>query len=335
MRVIRGSASPPGANGRRVVAVGTFDGVHLGHQALLARARAIAGDAEPRAELTVVTFEPSPGEFLRPDGRDRRLTLPDEKLELLAQQGVDLAVVLNFDAGLARRPCERFISDVYVGGLGAEWVVAGESHTFGAGGQGTVETLAQLGRQHGLRVERVPLTRVREQLVTSTAIRALLRAGDVAAAGEMLGRPYEVRGEVVTGKGRGRRLGFPTANLALPDRKVIPADGVYAAQACVDEVRSAAAVSIGGAPTYGQRARVIEGFLLDGVGNLIGKQVRLRFVARLRALQRFENETALIAQLERDVAGVREFLADEGSLALDRGGRSADSPPGASAVESV
>ncbi|MFQ6131088.1 MAG: bifunctional riboflavin kinase/FAD synthetase [Armatimonadota bacterium] len=306
MQVLRGIESLPGTDRPRVVAVGVFDGVHLGHQAVLARTREVAEESE--AQVAVTTFEPSPDEFFRPDGPDRRLTLPGEKLELLAEQGAEMCVVLEFDGEMNQWPCERFVKDVYVEGLGARAVVAGESHTFGAGGKGTIDTLAALGGQSGLHVERVPLAQVRGSAISSTEIRRALRAGEVGRAGEMLGRFYAVEGEVESGAGRGRRLGFPTANLAVPERKVVPADGVYAAYAYVAGERTPAAVNVGGAPTVGQPGRTVEAYLIEREVGLEGKRLRVEFVQRLRGEIVFDDTQALAEQIGRDVAEIKRML---------------------------
>ena len=302
----------PGAERPRVLAVGVFDGVHLGHQAVLARTRELA--AQVGGQVVVTTFEPSPDEFFRPDGPDRRLTLPEEKLALLAAQGVELCVVVRFDRKLSQWPCERFVRDLYVRGLGAQAVVAGESHTFGAGGAGTIETLQGLGRQYGIGVARVPLAQVNTSPVSSTAIRQALRAGDVARAGEMLGRPYAIEGQVERGTGTGRTLGFPTANVAVPERKVVPADGVYVGCAYLGSQQALAAVNVGGAPTLGRPARLVEAYLIEGElrpalpsEGRKGTRLRVEFVQRLRDEAVFESTAALAEQIGRDVEQIKQM----------------------------
>jgi riboflavin kinase / FMN adenylyltransferase len=288
-----------------VVAVGNFDGVHLGHQAVLRHAVALARRGGGPA--MALTFVPHPIRILAPGREPERLTPLGRKLELIAACNVDVAVVLAFDRRLAAMTAEAFAGDVLAAGIGAKVVIVGSDFRFGKNRAGDVGVLSALGPKLGFAVEPCQPAEVGGQAVSSTRIRAALLEGDAALAARLLGRPHEVAGVVVTGDRRGRELGFPTANLG-GIRTLLPGLGVYACWARVGEARHMAAVDIGDRPTFG-RGRSVEAFLLDFDGDLYGRELVLEFVARLRSDQRFESIEALVAQIGRDVECTRAVLS--------------------------
>ena len=278
---------------RRRVAVGEFDGVHLGHRAVIA------------GSDTVLTFEPHPASVVRAGGGPKLLTTLELKTELVATLGVEELVVVPFDESFAHQEASEFVDSVLVQTLGATHVSVGENFRFGHRAKGTASLLAQDGRFES-RV--VPLVEVDGITVSSTGIRNLLTSGDVAAAARLLGAPFRMRGEVVPGDQRGRDLGFPTANL-IPDPKLAcPGHGVYACR--VGE--HTAAVNVGVRPTFGSDLQLlVEAYLLDFQGDLYGKQITIEFVERLRGEERFDGVQPLIAQIQRDVETTRELLASD------------------------
>ena len=274
----------------RAIAIGTFDGVHRGHRAVVEAALGTG------LRSAVVTFDPHPRSVL---GYDVQLLAPlERRLELLREIGPEDVLVVEFTPELARRSAEEFVASV-LRPLGARVVAAGEGFRFGAGRRGDLDLLARLG----LDVRRVPLV----DGVSSSRIRDLLRAGAVAEAAALLGRPPEIEGTVVAGDQRGGTLGFPTANLAVPPGFVVPAHGIYAGRAHVGGGRQEhrTAVSIGVNPHYGGVERRIEAFLLDFTGDLYGERVRVELWRRLRDERAFASEAELVAQIERDVEEAR------------------------------
>lgn len=275
---------PPG---RRAVAIGTFDGVHRGHRAVIEGVRAVG------LRSCVVTFHPHPREVL--GYAVQLLTTLERRLELIAAIDPDDVLVVEFTPDLARLAPEEFVARV-LEPIGTEIVLAGENFRFGRGRSGDIETLRGLG----LEVRPMPLV----EGVSSSLIRELLRDGDVRSAAALLGRPHELEGVVVTGDQRGGTLGYPTANLAVPPNLLVPAFGIYAGQA----LGCRAALSIGVNPHYGGDERRIEAFLLDFEGDLYDRRLRLELWERLRDEAAFESEAALVRQIGVDVAQVRAAL---------------------------
>ena len=273
----------------RRVAVGQFDGVHLGHRAVIA------------GSDTVLTFEPHPLAVVRPQATPKLLTSLERKADLVAGLGVRELVVIGFDEAFAAQAPADFIEQVLVGRLGATHVSVGTNFRFGHGAAGDTDLLAA-DRRFTTRV--VNLVEVDGQIVSSSHIRALLAAGDVAGAAVLLGSPFQLAGEVVRGDRRGRQLGFPTANIVPDPSLICPPHGVYAARA--DDAD--AAVSIGVRPTFGDgRAPLVEAYLLDREVDLYGAQLRIDFLHRLRGELRFDSAAALIEQMERDVLETRRL----------------------------
>jgi riboflavin kinase / FMN adenylyltransferase len=293
------------------VTIGAYDGVHLGHRALLADLRERAAAAG--LSTVVVTFDRHPASVVRPESAPKLLTTLEQKLELLAECGIDRTLVVPFDAARADESAEDFVAEVLVDELSARLVVVGEDFHFGHGRKGNVELLARLGAEHGFDVVGVGLTGDGEP-VSSTRIRALLAAGDVEGAARLLGRPHEVRGPVIRGDGRGGpELGYPTANLAIPDDIALPADGVYAGHfERPDGSVHRAAINVGRRPTFyeaGTAPVLVEAYLLHFDGDLYGEPSRVSFAHRLRDELRFDSVDQLIAQMREDVARAEQLLA--------------------------
>ena len=306
MTIVRGLENLAPLPQSTVVAVGTFDGIHTGHQLLLAH---VSREARRRGALSaVVTFEPYPAEVLTPATAPGRLTTLDEKLEFVAKLEVDLCVVIEFTPEFARLPCDRFVGDILVGKLRVAHVVAGGTHTFGADRAGDPARLAELGERYGFTVESVAAATVEGNRVSSTAIREAIAAGDLPWAAAVLGRAYSVEGEAIRERGVGAKLGFPTANLRVDPRKVMPADGVYAVWADAAGARREAVASVGLRPTFPELGPSLEVHLLDFEGDLTGQKLRAHFVQRLRPQMQFPTPEALAEQMRRDVEGARGVL---------------------------
>lgn len=294
-----------------VATVGTFDGLHRGHVALLGELRAAA--SRRAAPSVVVTFDPHPLQVLRPAEAPRLLTTRAEKLELLAQVGVDQAVLVAFDRELAGWPPERFVREILVDRLGVRHLVIGYDHGFGRGRSGDAETLRAIGAAAGFSVDVVEPVVDEGAPLSSSRIRQALAGGDVEAAAHGLGRPYALRGTVARGDGRGRELGFPTANLVLPDpAKLLPLEGIYAVRADYDGSLRDAVLHLGPRPTYASAAPTIEVHILDFAADLYDRSLEIRFCGRLRAIERFTSEAALAAAIEADCAAARRVLAGAG-----------------------
>jgi riboflavin kinase / FMN adenylyltransferase len=278
----------------RSVAVGTFDGVHLGHRAVI------------EGSNSVLTFDPHPVAVVAPQHTPKLLTPLPRKAELIASLGVEELIVIPFDADFAKRSADEFVDDVLVGALGATRVAIGENFRFGHKAQGDPRLLAADGR---FATVVHTLLEVDGEIVSSSHIRGLVLAGEVDQATDLLGAPFQLRGEVVHGDERGRELGFPTANLVPMETLVCPGHGVYACLSYEDPTHPrAAAVSIGVRPTFQTgRGELIEAYILDFEGDLYGRELRLDFLQRLRGERRFETPEALIEQMHSDVERTREI----------------------------
>jgi riboflavin kinase/FMN adenylyltransferase len=293
------------------VTIGAYDGVHLGHRALL---RHLSDRAEADGLTTVVvTFDRHPATVVRPESAPTQLTDLDQKLELLADCGIDRTLVVPFDHTRAEESAEDFVKEILADTLAARLVVVGEDFHFGRGRQGNVAMLTELGQGYGFEVVGVGLTGDEAEPVSSTRIRTLVREGDVAAASKLLGRLHEVRGPVVHGDGRGGpELGFPTANLEIAQDIALPADGIYAGYFTrADGTVHPAAISVGRRPTFyepGTTSVLVEAYLLDFDDDLYGQPGRVSFVCRLRDEQQFDSVDALIAQMHEDVAATQRAL---------------------------
>jgi riboflavin kinase/FMN adenylyltransferase len=311
VRIVRDLADLPPAPS--VVTIGVYDGVHLGHRAVLRLVRDLA-DARGLQSLCV-TFDRHPAEVVRPESAPALLTTTEQKLELLDASGfLDVCFVLHFDAARSREAADDFVREVLVEHARARLVVVGVDFHFGRDRGGSVPMLERMGAELGFEVLGVGLEAAEGGTVySSTVIRERLATGDVEGAAELLGRPYELRGPVVEGDRRGRELGFPTANVMVPARMCLPGDGIYAGTFVgADGVERPAAISLGRRPTFYEQAdlSLLEAHVLDFAGDLYGQDAKVSFVARLRGEERFESVDALVAQIARDVEATRRVLGE-------------------------
>jgi riboflavin kinase/FMN adenylyltransferase len=292
MKVTQLQDVEPGS-GPRNVAIGTFDGVHLGHREVI------------RGSDTVLTFDPHPLSVIHPEATPKLISTFPVKRDLIASLGVGEMVMIPFDRGFSEQSAEDFVEDVLIARLGAERVSVGENFRFGKGAKGTAEFLDS---HDEFETRVVPLVEVEGETVSSSHIRGLIAAGDVAGAARFLGEPFLFEGEVVTGDRRGRELGVPTANLVPDDAYVAPGHGVYAAVADGQP----AAVNVGVRPTFESgRGLLVEAHLIGFDGDLYGKQLRLAFLERMRGEKRFDSVDALVEQMQEDIAeaqGIAERL---------------------------
>lgn len=322
----RGQDDIPSDWGRCVLTIGVFDGVHRGHAELIARA--VKSGRARGVPTVLMTFDPHPMEVVFPGSHPAQLTTLPRRAELAEELGIDVFLVMPFTADFMKLTPERYVHELLVERLHVLDVVVGENFTFGKKAAGNVATLRKAGERFGFAVESVSLVADHHQSETvtfsSTYIRACVDAGDVVAAAEALGRPHRVEGVVVRGEGRGRGLGYPTANVAPPVYSAIPADGVYAAWftvlgrqsgpaarmgSVVPGERHPAAVSVGTNPTFSGRTRTVEAFVLDIDADLYGQHVAVDFVARIRGQRKFASVDDLIAAMGRDTDKARTILA--------------------------
>ena len=286
---------PDAARRPRDLAVGEFDGVHLGHREVI------------RGSDTVLTFEPHPRTVVAPDSAPKLLTSLEVKADLIASLGVQELVVIPFDGSFAAQSPEEFIDHVLVGQLGSERVSVGENFRFGHRARGDADLLR---RQDAFETRVARLVELDGEIISSTHIRGLVAVGEVAAAARFLGAPFQVRGTVAHGDKRGRTLGFPTANLVPDPRLVVPDHGIYACRAELDGETHVAAVNVGVRPMFKTgRGLLIEAFLLDFERDIYGRELRLDFLERLRGERRFDSVEALIEQMGADVEQTRRIVA--------------------------
>jgi riboflavin kinase/FMN adenylyltransferase len=287
------------------LAIGVFDGVHLGHRALIAHL--VRGARQQDAAAVAATFDPLPIQVLAPGAPASALSDISERVRRLREAGADAVVVFRFDQTFAKLSADEFVDRVR-GACEIRRVVVGPDFHFGRRAEGDVEKLRARGKRDGFAVDVVTPIEIDGAIVSSTRIRNLLLAGDVEAAARLLGRPYSIRGRVVHGAKRGRALGFPTINLALPKERLLPRDGIYAMWAEIREGRFKAAASLGVRPTFGGGERVLEAFLLDFSGDVYGEEVEVAFVKRLRDEIAFASPAELSAQIARDVEETMRIL---------------------------
>ncbi|MCS6939394.1 MAG: bifunctional riboflavin kinase/FAD synthetase [Roseiflexaceae bacterium] len=287
--------------------IGAFDGVHRGHAHLIGttvqRARAFGRQA------AVLTFDPHPDVIVRPGNERPTLTTIVERAELIAALGVDLMIVMPFTTELMALTAHEFMARV-CGAVALRELCIGWDFALGRGREGNASRLAAIGQTFGYTVHRVEPFLLDGETVSSTRIRAALSAGDIAAANRLLGYPYGLRGPIVEGDRRGRTIGFPTANINVDPRRMLPAHGVYVCRAALNGVIYGSVANVGVRPTFDGTRRTVEAYLLDFSDEVYGEELRLMFLHRLRGEQKFDGVAALVAQINRDVAAARAWLAE-------------------------
>lgn len=307
MELIRGLHNLKPRHAGCVATIGNFDGVHLGHQAVL-------GQVSDKGEAlglpaTVITFEPQPAEYFTPEQAPPRLTRFREKARALRRYAVDRLLCLRFDRFLAELPAEQFIRRILVDGLGVRYLVVGDDFRFGRGRQGDFAMLQAAGQAHGFEVANMHTFAVGGERVSSTRIRRALAAGAMGEAEQLLGRPYRMSGRVAHGDKRGRTIGFPTANIHL-HRRASPVSGVFAVEMFGIRGEPVAGIAnVGSRPTVDGRRPLLEVHLFDFAGDIYGEHVHVDFLHRIREERKFDSFEALKAQIERDVVQARAFFA--------------------------
>ncbi len=312
MLVLTDPAIVPFPDERTVITIGAYDGLHHGHQAVIAQVRALAASRHARSAL--VTFDRHPATVVRPESAPKLLTDHDQRMELFEQTGLDAAVVLPFDLAQSQESPLSFVERVLVRCLRTELIVVGEDFHFGRHREGNVQLLRGYGRTYGFDVEPVALVSRLDGVdepISSTAIRRALAGGNVTLATTLLGRPFEARGTVVAGDQRGRLLGFPTANVEVSNRLCLPADGVYAGwYERPDGIERPCAINLGRRPTFYEHAdhSLLEAHLIDFDDDLYGEGAKIRFGHFLRSERKFDGIDALVTQLKHDIEHARELL---------------------------
>jgi len=288
----------------KVLAVGIFDGVHAGHQQIIATAKHLG-------EVTVMTFDPHPTSVVAPERTPSQLISVKDRIELLKQAGATYVEVVNFNKDFSQLSPDQFIEDVLLGRFKAEHVVIGENFNFGFKAQGSPKYLSEVGPKYGFGVSIVKLQEERGSTISSTRIRSLIIDGEIERANELLTRRFYLKGPVVHGEKRGREIGYPTANLGLTPLATIPADGVYAGWLSVGESRWASAISIGTNPTFpGVRGRQVEAYAIDQVGlDLYDQEAKIEFGFRLRDTLKFDGLAPLLEQMKKDCDQARELTS--------------------------
>jgi len=312
------SSLPPNVTATALT-VGTFDGVHRGHLDLIGRLVARARDLS--LPSIAVTFEPHPLAVVNPAAAPPLLTVGDEKLEVLAETGLDYLAVIAFTPALAALSAEDFVMRVLCGRLRMRDLLIGHDHGLGRERAGTADVLTALGARHGFGVNVVdPVSSTDGRWISSTMIRRAVAGGDLTHAAEFLGRPYSIAGTVVPGAQRGRALGFPTLNLSQPpERKLLPPDGVYAVRVQTPQGEFGGMMSLGGRPTFDDDTRTIEAYLFDTSGDFYGQRVRIDVIKRLREIRRFPTPEALVAQIREDEVAARFSLTADAAQRNLRG----------------
>lgn len=310
----------PAIGNGAAITVGTFDGVHRGHWAVLQRLCDVAREANLHSLL--VTFDPHPLKIVKPEMAPRLLTTPNEKKEILTLAGIDYAVFLSFTRSLSLYLPEEFIRDVLLDRFGLRCLVVGYDHGFGRGRRGGAATMREIGARLGFEVEVVAPALINDEAISSSRVRAALAEGDVERAARGLGRPYSLMGIVVHGEGRGRRLGFATANVNIGHGdKLLPREGIYAVRAAFRSHLGLGLLHLGPRPTFRGSPPSIELHLLDFEGDLYGEPVRVEFLTRLRDVQPFGSAAELVEQMKRDREAAVAFF-QQGGGRLYMGGES-------------
>lgn len=310
---------PGPQGGGTCITVGTFDGVHRGHWAVLNRLREVADATGLRSVL--VTFDPHPLKIVRPEAAPRLLTTSNEKKEILSLSGLDYAVFLRFTRSLSLYLPEEFVREVLMARLGLRYLVVGYDHGFGRGRSGDVDTIAAIGRRFGFEVEVVARVLMNGEEISSSRLRRAAEAGDMERVARGLGRPYTLTGVVIHGEGRGRTLGFATANVSTPHGdKLLPREGIYAVRAALRSFQGPGLLHLGPRPTFQGSPPSIELHLLDFEGDVYGELVRIEFLTRLRGVRPFASAAELVEQMKWDrAAAVEYFERGEGRLYMGGG----------------
>lgn len=291
------------------VTIGAFDGIHLGHKALIQETIKVAQNLGIKP--TLLTFHPHPRMVLQPHLHMKLLTTLEEKIELIKKEGIENLVILPFTKTLAELSPELFVEKYLVDLLKTQAIIVGFNFQFGRGRSGNIDLLNKLGEKYGFSLKVLSPIKIEDKTVSSTLIRELLQKGEVAKASMYLGRPYTLRGTVIKGKGRGKLLGFPTANLYVPKEKLIPAQGVYAVWAFLNGTKYQGALNIGFNPTFDEKNLSIEVHLLNYNSNqeLYNKKIELHFVERIRAEKKFTSVEELKAQIQKDCLLIKNILS--------------------------
>lgn len=296
-----------------VVTQGTFDGVHIGHQKILERLANIA--TQKQGETVLLTFFPHPRMVLQPDDNQLRLlNTQDEKIEHLAQSGIDHLLIIPFTKEFSRQTSLQFVRDVLVEKVGVKTLVIGYDHRFGKNREGSMDDLREFGNTFGFGVEEIPAQDIDTVTVSSTKIRNSLIHGDVETATRYLGYNYPVTGKVVAGNSLGKKIGFPTANIAVNQQyKLIPSDGVYAVEVVIDGEVHGGMANIGNQPTFDNRSHAFEVNIFGFDRDIYGHDIRIEFVARIRSEMKFDGVESLMAQLQNDKATALNILNTNGN----------------------
>ncbi len=288
--------------------IGNFDGVHRGHSQIIDRLRQHASDADGAA--IVFTFDPHPVRLLRPDQAPPPLTWTNRKAELLSELGIDAMIAFPTNPKFLSLTSQEFFDQIIVQAIGAKVVVEGPNFFFGKQRQGTVETLKQMCDQNDILLEIVKPIQHEAEYISSSRIRGLVHDGHVGLAGQLLTRPYRIRGMVTHGAARGAKLGFPTANLDGIDT-LIPKDGVYAGRVVIARRKHLAAINIGPNPTFGERAKKVEVHVINFNESIYGQTIEVDFIQRLRDIRQFESTESLVEQLKQDIADARQVASSK------------------------
>jgi len=294
------------------VTIGSFDGIHLGHKALLNRAKELA--IEFKATPLVVTFDPHPRKVLFPESHFKLLTTLEEKLELIAKEEIFHVCLIPFTRVLAELSADLFVEKYLVDGLKVQAVVVGFNFRFGKGREGSLEVLKRLGKTFGFYAESLGPIKANGLTVSSSTIRGLLEKGEVEKAGQLLGHPYFFSGKVIKGKGRGKKLGFPTANLLVPQEKLLPPPGVYGVRVSLDKDRFFGAMNIGRNPTFEDKEISVEVHLFDFSGDLYGKTLKVEVLRFVREERKFISPQDLALQIKKDCECLKNYFKSSPSF---------------------
>lgn len=291
---------------KSVLTLGNFDGIHLGHQKIMKRVTEIA--SKIGGESVVYTFKPHPLEVLSPQKSPLLINSSQEKLRILEKLGIDVLIFANFTPSFSEKSPRSFVEDILCHQIRVKKILVGKNYTFGKGGKGDIAYLIQLGKEFNFGVEIIEPIKMGTTIISSTKIREFISNGDVKRAKNFLGREFSLQGKVITGKLRGRELGFPTANLAI-EKKIYPKEGIYAVRVFHENTPYSGVVNIGHNPTFGNEDLSIEVHILNFYKDIYDQELKIFFVDRLRDEKKFENPQELAMQIEKDVARARDILS--------------------------